>query len=294
MRPVWLSPPSPRVTTSAPGAGSLEDKERSCARIPSIPPRWPRDRLPRRGRTDGSRPRRARRGGPEDRLRRHQTHGQPAQPGGKPRPEPAQRMGPRRQPDLAVVGGRQPNRPVDALQRERDAASAGGERARRADRDRVQRHAPSFLVARAEPARRPFIFDGEGGEIRGWSHAPPAPPATVDGHRGRVRSPRARSTRAWRSPPGPARLYATDFHNGARRCLRRQLQPVTPRGVHRSRAPRGFRAVRDPEHRRTSSSSPTPSRTPTPRTTSPGQGLGFVDVFDTNGVLLGRVASAGS
>ena len=57
------------------------------------------------------------------------------------RSEPGQRMGARRQPDLAMVGRRQRNRRVDALQRRRDAAIARRERPRRADRARVQRHA---------------------------------------------------------------------------------------------------------------------------------------------------------
>ena len=120
---------------------------------------------------------------------------------------------------------------------------------------------------------------------------------------------RRRSTQAQTAVDGPGRDLQgpRDRRHGDRPAALRDRLPqrhgrrvgrkLRPGAAARARSaiaamPKRLRAVRHPGGRRRASSSPTPSRTRTPRTTSPGPATGFVDVYDTDGNLLRRFAAA--
>jgi uncharacterized protein (TIGR03118 family) len=140
-----------------------------------------------------------------------------------------------------------------------------------------------------------FIFATEAGTIRGWSPAVPPPPPSheaqlaVDGSgEGAIYKGLAIA-----STPAGDRLYATDFHNarvdvfdgsfGLVEDPGAFVDPTIPDGF----APFGIQSIgnaifvtyakQDEEA----------------EDDVAGQGLGFVDMFDTNGALLGRVATRG-
>ena len=123
-----------------------------------------------------------------------------------------------------------------------------------------------FVVHRRELRRRRFLFASEAGTITAWN--PTSRPGAVDAASSpTVRAPSTRASPS-RTPPGP-QLYATDFHDGASTSSTLfRAGPPTGR-VQRPANLRRLRAVRGPGDDG-GSSSPTPSRMPTPRTTSRG------------------------
>jgi uncharacterized protein (TIGR03118 family) len=148
-------------------------------------------------------------------------------------------------------------------------------------------NAAAFLLPTGQTAR--FLFASEDGKIRGW--APPFTSAQVTADRSTVGA--VYKGLAIASTPAGPRLYATDFHNGRVDVYDGSwnlvstaatfADPKLPAGY----APFGIQtigsrifvtyakqdaAAHDELH---------------------GQGLGLVDVYDTAGGLLGRVAQHG-
>jgi uncharacterized protein (TIGR03118 family) len=136
-----------------------------------------------------------------------------------------------------------------------------------------------------------FIFDTEGGTILGWNMAS-GTAATVkvdESSAGDVYKGLAIADTA----SGP-RLYATDFHNGAVDVFDSSWQPVKVAGAFTDArlparyAPFGIQAIGDRifvTYAKRQAGSDDEAH---------GRGLGFVDVFDTAGKLLGRVARHGA
>ncbi len=147
--------------------------------------------------------------------------------------------------------------------------------------------ASTFPVPSGQPSR--FLFASEDGKIRGW---PGSGPAQVTAAQSSAPGAIYKGLAIAVTPDGP-RLYATDFHNGrvdvwdgswARVSTTATfVDPNLPDGY----APFGIQTIgsrvlvtyakqdedaADELH---------------------GQGLGFVDVFDTAGTLLARVAQHG-
>ncbi len=140
-----------------------------------------------------------------------------------------------------------------------------------------------------------FIFASEDGTIRGWSPAVPPPPP---------------STQAWplvnnsvagavykglalASTAAGDFLYATDFHNARVDVFDGALEPVTRDGAFTDPmippgfAPFGIQNVRGKivvTYAKQDADAHDDVK---------GQGLGFVDVYDTDGVLLARAATRG-
>jgi uncharacterized protein (TIGR03118 family) len=142
----------------------------------------------------------------------------------------------------------------------------------------------------AGPAR--FIFATESGRIRGWNPAvlPTESKLVVDrGNVGAVYKGLAIAATA-----SGSRLYATDFHNGRVDVFDGRFQRLeipgafTDPGIPAGYAPFGIQelagsifvtyAQQDPDR----------------VDDVPGDGHGFVDMYDTSGKLLGRVASRGT
>ena len=144
---------------------------------------------------------------------------------------------------------------------------------------------PGFKVGGA-PAH--FIFDSEAGTITAWNSGTDAvTEATTPG--GRLQ--------------GPGHRDQGQHDDALRRELRTRARSTS--STTRSRPPRCPAASPTPTcrpaSRRSTSrrspgswSSPSPSRTPIPRTSSHGPGLGYVDVFDTQGHLVRRLVSQGA
>jgi len=150
--------------------------------------------------------------------------------------------------------------------------------------------ATSFFVAKAGVSRRAnFLFSSEDGVIRGWN-------PTVDPTVAQVAYTGAGASYkglAIASTTAGDRLYATDFANAKVDVVDGAFQPVTVDGAFTDPslpdgyAPFGIRvlggtvfvtyAKQDAEH----------------EDEVAGQGLGFVDAYDTAGTLIGRVAQRG-
>jgi uncharacterized protein (TIGR03118 family) len=196
-------------------------------------------------------------------------------------------LGPHRQFQLALVGGGQRGRRLDALQREhRSKGCAYGHGRRRPDRDGVQHRRRD--VRGAGRSRVAFPVASEDGKIRGWPGSGPAQEtAAQSSASGAIYKGLAIAVTT-----GGPRLYATDFHNGRVDVWDGSWNLVTsatftdpdlPAGY----APFGIQRIgatifvtyakqdadaADELH---------------------GQGLGFVDAYDTAGSLLARVAQHG-
>jgi len=151
-----------------------------------------------------------------------------------------------------------------------------------------------FPVAGASgPVPAVFIFATESGTIQGWNPSPPPPshPAQVVVDN----SPAGAVYKglAFAVTQSGARLYATDFHNGHVDVFDSSwsavavpgdfADPALPSGY----APFGIQAIGDRifvTFAQQQAGSDDEAH---------GQGLGFVDAFDTDGNLLGRVAQHG-
>ena len=134
-----------------------------------------------------------------------------------------------------------------------------------------------------------FLFATEHGRILGW---PGSGAARVSAAQSFASGAIYKGLAIASTPAGP-RVYATDFHNGRVDVWDGSwnlvdptssfIDPAIPAGLRRSASSGSA----------TRSSSPTRSRTPTQKTSCMGQGLGFVDAYDTAGNLQGRVAQHG-
>ena len=139
-----------------------------------------------------------------------------------------------------------------------------------------------------------FLFDTEAGTIRGWNPGVPGPGTstrafTVVNRHGQGRDlqgPRDRVDDRGRM------LYATDFHNARVDVFDGPSTGAAGR-VHGPDAPGALRAVRDPGHRRAHLRDLREAGR-RGRGRAGGAGLGFVDMYSTDGTLLGRVASRGA
>ena len=141
----------------------------------------------------------------------------------------------------------------------------------------------------------PFLFATEAGTIRGWNPGVPPPPPSTQTEIGADRSGVGASYKglAIASTTGGDRLYAADFHNARVDVFDSDFGLVTMPGAFVDRklpprfAPFGIQNMggrifvafakqnADAEDE------------------VAGRGLGFVDVFDMDGALLGRVATRG-
>ena len=140
-----------------------------------------------------------------------------------------------------------------------------------------------------------FIFASEEGKIFAWSPGVPAPPPSTQAFQVADSSPSGAIYKglAIASTGGGDRLYATDFHNGKVDVFDGSFQPVTPAGdfvdpkIPGGFAPFGIRningrifvtfAKQDADK----------------EDDVPGQGLGFVSVFDTDGNFIARIGTHG-
>ena len=151
----------------------------------------------------------------------------------------------------------------------------------------VANETPSFVVG-AGPAF--FLFATEEGKILAWN---PGLGTTAQVVADRSGEGAIFKGLALASTPGGDFLYATDFHNGRVDVFNGSFGQVTTPGAFQDpRVPDGFApfgiqnvggtifvtyAKQDAEG----------------KDDVHGQGLGFVDMFDTSGTLLGRVATRG-
>lgn len=145
----------------------------------------------------------------------------------------------------------------------------------------------------AGPIPAAFIFATESGVIRAWNPAP-APPShpaqlVVDSRPAGA----VYKGLAFAAPQSGARIYATDFHNGRVDVFDSSWSPVSVSGgfadpaLPSGYAPFGIQAIGDRifvtfAQQQAGSNDE-----------AHGQGLGFVDAFDTDGNLLARVAQHG-
>jgi uncharacterized protein (TIGR03118 family) len=144
----------------------------------------------------------------------------------------------------------------------------------------------AFLLPSGATAR--FIFASEDGHIRGWTGGLTAAVITASGSSGAKYKGLAID-----STPGHLRLYATDFHNaqvdvwdGAWTLVSTSstfVDPSIPAGY----APFGIQKIGDRIFVTYAKQDEEASDD------VHGQGLGFVDAFDTDGNLLARVAQHG-
>jgi uncharacterized protein (TIGR03118 family) len=139
-----------------------------------------------------------------------------------------------------------------------------------------------------------FIFATEAGTIRGWSPAVPPPPS----HEAQLAVDRSGEGAIYKglaiaSTQAGDRLYATDFHNarvdvfdgsfGLVEDPGAFVDPTIPDGF----TPFGIQSIGNAIFVTYAKQDEEAEDDVT------GQGLGFVDMFDTNGALLGRVATRG-
>lgn len=147
----------------------------------------------------------------------------------------------------------------------------------------------NFLVQGAEPAR--FLFAGEDGLITAWAPGLPPPPPSTQAHVV-VNNSGTEANYKGIAIAGE-RLFATDFRNGRIDAFDSSFAPVTPAGgFNDPNLPAGFApfniqafgsqlyvtyAVPDDEG----------------KDDVPGAGNGIVNIFDSDGNLIRRLASEG-
>ncbi len=138
------------------------------------------------------------------------------------------------------------------------------------------------------PAR--FIFDSEAGLITAWS--PTVPPATTAQTEATTPGAIYKGLAIAQTPQG-ARLYAADFHNAKVDVFDEQFAPVKlPGAFSDSALPAGYAPfnIQELGGRLYVTFAKQDDQA---RDEVHGPGLGFVDVFDTNGHLLQRLVSQG-
>ncbi len=140
-----------------------------------------------------------------------------------------------------------------------------------------------------------FLFSSEDGKIRGWSPAVPPPAPSTASQVAVDRSGQGAIYKglAIASTPAGDFLYATDFHNGRVDVFDGSFGLVdTPGAFVDGKIPSGFAPFGIQNIGGTiyvTYAKQDADREDDVR----GQGLGFVDRFDTSGTLLGRVATRG-
>lgn len=156
---------------------------------------------------------------------------------------------------------------------------------------------PNFVVShRGESGPSVFVFATEGGQIRGWNPLVPTPAPSTQAF---VLVNRARVDASYKglaiaSTADGDFLYAADFHNARVDVFDGNLNRVVdPNAFVDPKLPAGFSpfgiqnidgtifvayALQDDEAEEEVA----------------GNGLGFVDMYDTSGAFLGRVASRGA
>ncbi|MFL5797674.1 MAG: TIGR03118 family protein [Actinomycetota bacterium] len=140
-----------------------------------------------------------------------------------------------------------------------------------------------------------FLFATEAGTIRGWSPAVPPPPLSTQTEVGKDRSGVGAIYKglAIASTPDGDRLYAADFHNGRVDVFDSDFGLVTSPGAFVDPtlparfAPFGIQAIGDAIF--VAYAKQDADR----EDEVAGRGLGFVDMYDTSGNILGRVATRG-
>jgi uncharacterized protein (TIGR03118 family) len=138
-----------------------------------------------------------------------------------------------------------------------------------------------------------FLFATEGGTIRGWSPAVPPPPLSTQTEIGATRAGAIYKGLAIASTAAGGRLYATDFHNRRVDVFDGSFNLVTPPGAFVDPklparfAPFGIQNVGGTLFVTYA------KQDAAGEDDVAGRGLGFVDMFDTDGALLGRVATRG-
>jgi uncharacterized protein (TIGR03118 family) len=146
-----------------------------------------------------------------------------------------------------------------------------------------------FVTDGVTSARALFLFASEDGRIRGWSPAvnPTVAQVAFTGDDASYKGLAIASTAAG------DRLYAADFRNGRVDVVDGNFAPVTTPGAFVDPklpdgfAPFGIRAIGDTVF-------VTYAKQDEAREDEvAGQGLGFVDAFDTAGAFVGRVATRG-
>jgi len=154
---------------------------------------------------------------------------------------------------------------------------------------------PNFVVSDGQGNSGPsrFMFSTESGTIRGWNpNVPPPPPSTqsfVVVDRSDVEA--IYKGLAIASTPSGDFLYATDFHNARVDVFDGEFNLVTPPGAFTDRkikkgfAPFGIQTIGD--HIFVTYAKQDESG----EDDVAGHGLGFVDMFDTSGNLVERVAT---
>jgi uncharacterized protein (TIGR03118 family) len=151
----------------------------------------------------------------------------------------------------------------------------------------VANSGPNFVVgsgAASGPAR--FLFATEDGTILGWN--PTASPSMA-----LVGVPAAGAVYKGLAIAGTNRLYATDFHNDKVDVFDGNFQPVTIPGAFADPGlPAGF-APFDIQNVGGRILVSYAKQDADRHDDVPGQGLGFVDAFDTNGMFLQRIATRG-
>ncbi len=143
------------------------------------------------------------------------------------------------------------------------------------------------------PAR--FLFASEDGTISAWSPAvpPPAPSNQAFVVIDRSSSGAVYKGLAIAETESGVRLYATDFHNARVDVFDASYDRVTPEGAFADpRIPEGYApfGIREVQGRIVVTYAKQDSAR---HDDLAGQGLGFVDVYDTEGTLLARAATRG-
>ncbi len=147
------------------------------------------------------------------------------------------------------------------------------------------------ITTGAGSAPAQFIFSGEGGTITGWAQSISGATATIaydDGNGGAVYKGLALANNGTAN-----RLYATDLHNAKVDVFDTHFQKVTMAGtfadpmIPAGFAPFGIRAINNQLYVTYA------KQDATARDEVLGAGLGYVNLFDANGQLIKRVASAG-
>jgi uncharacterized protein (TIGR03118 family) len=137
-----------------------------------------------------------------------------------------------------------------------------------------------------------FLFATEAGKIRGWNPGvtPPSPSTKAFFVAGRAWAGAVYKGLAIATASEGPLLYATDFHNGRVDVFNDTFQRVHRKAfvdpnIPDSFAPFGIQALGGNVFVTYA------KRDPATNDDVPGRGLGFVDMFDPEGHLLGRVAS---
>lgn len=140
-----------------------------------------------------------------------------------------------------------------------------------------------------------FLFASEDGTISGWNPGVPPPPLSTQAFHLIDSTPSGAIYKglAIASTDAGNRIYATDFHNAKVDVFDETLNPIVdPTAFVDPKIPDGF-APFGIQNLDGTIFVTYAKQDADAEDDVPGQGLGFVDAYDTSGVLLGRVAQRG-